>query len=49
MINEMKDSNCEWTCENCGDCPLEAYDCRSCGCQTFCERVFYDMYNPESI
>ena len=24
MINEMKDSNCEWTCEN-------GYDCRSCG------------------
>lgn len=42
MINEMKDSNCEWTCE-------EGYDCRHCGCQTFCERVFYDMYNPEGI
>lgn len=42
MINEMKDSNCEWTCEN-------GYDCQNCGCQTFCERVFYDMYNPEGI
>lgn len=27
----------------------EIQDCKNCEIRTFCERVFYDLYNPESI